>query len=114
MWHGRPVELVKPAEIKKRYNKGNTGHKKEGKLTKETLAAIEAEREEKARRPKWVQDEPTGYIPRGEDYPDDDPRCTASLLFKMPEKGTPAQQDSLVDEYIKNKLQGVYECRTQF
>lgn len=83
MWHGRPVELVKPAEIKKRYNKGASG-KKEGKLTKETVAAMEADREEKAKRPKWVQDEPTGYVARGEDYPNDDPRCTAKLMFKMP------------------------------
>lgn len=83
MWHGRPVELVKPAEIKKRYNKGPAG-KKEGKMTKETLAAIEADREEKAKRPKWVQDEPPGYVARGEDYPNDDPRCTAKVMFKMP------------------------------
>lgn len=83
MWHGRPVELVKPAEIKRRYNKGPAG-KKEGKLTKETLAAIEADREEKAKRPKWVQDEPTGYVARGEDYDPKDPRCTAKLMFKMP------------------------------
>lgn len=85
VWHGRPVELVKPAEIKKRYIKG--GSKKEGKLSKETLAAIEADRVEKSKRPKWVQDEPVGYVARGEDYPNDDPRCTAKLLFKMPEKG---------------------------
>ncbi|KAK4499434.1 hypothetical protein PRZ48_009948 [Zasmidium cellare] len=83
MWHGRPVELVKPAEIKKRYNKAPAG-KKEGKLTKETLAAIEADREEKAKRPKWVQDEPAGYVARGEDYDPKDPRCTAKLMFKMP------------------------------
>ncbi|KAF2163885.1 hypothetical protein M409DRAFT_25661 [Zasmidium cellare ATCC 36951] len=83
MWHGRPVELVKPAEIKKRYNKAPAG-KKEGKLTKETLAAIEADREEKAKRPKWVQDEPAGYVARGEDYDAKDPRCTAKLMFKMP------------------------------
>ncbi|KAK5172320.1 putative PHD type zinc finger protein with BAH domain-containing protein [Saxophila tyrrhenica] len=85
VWHGRPVELVKPAEIKKRFTKG-TSHKKEGKLTKETLAALEADREEKLKRPKWVQDEPPGYVPRGEDYPNDDPRNTAKLLFKIPEE----------------------------
>lgn len=85
VWHGRPVELVKPAEIKKRYIK--SGSKKEGKLSKETLAAIEADRVEKSKRPKWVQDEPVGYVARGEDYPNDDPRNTAQLLFKMPEKG---------------------------
>jgi hypothetical protein len=84
VWHGRPVELVKAAEIKKRYMKG--GAKKEGKLSKETVAAMEADRVEKAKRPKWVQDEPTGYVARGEDYPNDDPRCTARLMFKMPEE----------------------------
>lgn len=83
VWHGRPVELVKAAEIKKRYMKG--GVKKEGKLSKETVAALEADRVEKAKRPKWVQDEPTGYVARGEDYPNNDPRCTAKLMFKMPE-----------------------------
>ncbi|CAK4031978.1 Lid2 complex component snt2 [Lecanosticta acicola] len=112
MWHGRPVELVKPAEIKKRYNKGTTG-KKENKLTKETLAAMEAEREEKAKRPKWVQDEPPGYVARGEDYPNDDPRCTAKLMFEMPSvekypksvagdpaKDTPTRQVTFVDQYV--------------
>jgi hypothetical protein len=82
VWHGRPVELVKSAEIKKRYMKG--GAKKEGKLSKETVAALEADRVEKAKRPKWVQDEPTGYVARGEDYPNNDPRCTAKMMFKMP------------------------------
>ena len=102
MWHGQAVELVKPAEIKKRYNKG-TSHKKEGKLTKETLAAMEADREEKARRPKWVQDEPPGYIARGEDYDNDDPRCTAKLMFKMPEQDGVSydQQIERVDRFKK-------------
>ena len=98
LWHGRPVELVKPAEIKKRYNKGAT-QKKEGKLTKETLAAIEADREERAKRPKWVQDEPPGYIPRGEDFPNDDPRCTAKLIFRMPT----AQSEKPVDPEVRER-----------
>lgn len=111
IWHGRPVELVKPAEIKKRYTKG-TSTKTQGKLTKETLAAIEADREEKANRPKWVQDEPPGYIPRGEDLPNNDPRCTATLTFKMPEFGvhserglddkpSPLGKEALIDDYLK-------------
>jgi hypothetical protein len=86
VWHGRPVEFVKPAEIKKRYIK-STSNKKEGKLTKETVAAIEADKAEKAKRPKWVMDEPTGYIARGEDLPNKDSKCTAELLFKMPPLG---------------------------
>lgn len=91
VWHGRPVELVKAAEIKKRYMKG--GAKKEGKLSKETVAALEADRVEKAKRPKWVQDEPTGYVARGEDYPNNDPRCTAKLIFKMPEVDESSEGD---------------------
>lgn len=86
VWHGHPVELVKPAEIKKRYVK-SASHKKDAKLSKETVAAIEADKAEKAKRPKWVMDEPPGYVRRGEDYPNKDPRCTAELMFKMPPLG---------------------------
>jgi hypothetical protein len=86
VWHGRPVELVKPAEIKKRYVKA-AGHKKDTKLSKETVAAIEADKAEKAKRPKWVMDEPPGYVRRGEDYPNKDSKCTAELTFKMPPLG---------------------------
>jgi hypothetical protein len=78
--------LVKPAEIKKRYVK-TASHKKDAKLSKETVAAIEADKAEKAKRPKWVMDEPPGYVRRGEDYPNKDPRCTAELTFKMPPLG---------------------------
>ena len=106
MWHGRTVELVKPAEIKKRYTKSNS--KKEGKLTKETLAAMEADREEKARRPKWVQDEPPGYIARGEDFDNDDPRCTAKRMFKMPETEeqhhSPRQAESASSNKVESYL----------
>src|SRR2546423_13509483 len=66
VWHGRPVELVKPSEIKKKYIK-NASHKKEGKLSKETVTMLEADKESKLKRPKWVMDEPIGYIQRGED-----------------------------------------------
>ncbi|WPH02505.1 Hypothetical protein R9X50_00537000 [Acrodontium crateriforme] len=83
VWHGHPVELVKTAEIKKRYNK-NSAAKTQPKMTKEQMAAMEADREEKAKRPKWVQDEPQGYVARGEDYPANDPRCTAKPIFIMP------------------------------
>lgn len=100
LWPGRPVELVKPAEIKKKYNK-TTGPKKDTKLSKETLAALEAEREERAKRPKWVQDEPPGYIARGEDYPENDPRCTSKLMFKSPETSGGPNADTDVDDYLK-------------
>lgn len=108
VWHGRPIELVKPAEIKKRYVKSNT-HKKDGKLSKETIAAIEADRIEKAKRPKWVQDEPPGYVHRGEDYPVGDPRNTATLIFKMPHENRDEEQDhsaaadeAFIDKYIES------------
>ena len=86
VWHGQPVEFVKPADIKKKYMKG-TSHKKDAKLTKETIAALEADKVTKEKRPKWVMDEPLGYVARGEDYPVGDPRNTAQLNFRMPEVG---------------------------
>ena len=111
MWHGRPVELVKPAEIKKRYNKTNS-HKKDGKLTKETIAALEADREERAKRPKWVQDEPPGYVGRGEEFDNKDSKNTAKLVFKMPpfgehsergseDKPSPIGREQEIDDYLK-------------
>src|SRR5438034_1576497 len=66
-WHGRPAEYVKAPEVKRKYLKAN--NKKDLKLSKEAVAAIEAEKAERARRPKWVMDEPVGYVPRGEDGP---------------------------------------------
>jgi hypothetical protein len=86
IWPGRPVEYVKPAEIKKKYMKGS-GHKKDAKLSKETIAALEADKIAREKRPKWVMDEPPGYVHRGEDYDNDDPNNTAQLLYKLPEPG---------------------------
>ena len=86
IWHGRPVELVKPADIKKKYIKGSS-HKKDAKLSRETIAALEADKVAKERRPKWVMDEPIGYVHRGEDHANTDPANTAKLIFKMPEVG---------------------------
>ncbi|KAF2836519.1 hypothetical protein M501DRAFT_939594 [Patellaria atrata CBS 101060] len=108
-WPGRPVELVKPAEIKKRYIK-STSHKKDAKLSKETIAALEADRAERAKRPKWVQDEPPGYVRRGDDHSNNDNQNTAKLLFKMPPKGVyssrgeddrPLADEALVDAYMQ-------------
>lgn len=111
IWHGRPVELVKPAEIRKRFSKNST-HKKDGKFSKETVAALEADREARAKRPKWVQDEPPGYVARGEDHPNSSKENSAKLLFKMPafgehsERGlddspSAAPDEGLVDEYMR-------------
>ncbi|KAL9047390.1 MAG: hypothetical protein Q9214_000025 [Letrouitia sp. 1 TL-2023] len=114
-WHGRPVELVKPAELRKKYLKTG-GNKKDAKLAKETVAAIEAEKSSKEKRPKWVIDEPAGYVHRGEDYPNNDPRNTAKLQFRMPERdrssprgvddininGTdPEHREEIIDQYIE-------------
>ncbi|KOS18818.1 SANT domain-containing protein 2 [Escovopsis weberi] len=76
-WPGRPVEYVKPLEVKK-------PGRKEPRLSKEALAAQEAEKARRGNRPKWIQDEPSGYVARGEDYPEDDPRCTATPLWIPP------------------------------
>ncbi|EKG22000.1 hypothetical protein MPH_00591 [Macrophomina phaseolina MS6] len=122
VWHGRPVELVKPAEIRKRYNKG-PAHKKDPKASKEDL---DADKAEKAKRPKWVQDEPPGYVRRGEDFPNNDPNCTAKTIFKMPaesvrgEDDTPADHEKLVDDYMSRarseaaKIIGVQDYNTNF
>ncbi|PMD31139.1 hypothetical protein L207DRAFT_640895 [Hyaloscypha variabilis F] len=83
-WPGRPVEYIKPAEIKRKYMKGG-GHKKVAQLSKDTIAALEAEKAAREKRPKWVMDEPPGYVHRGEDYDNDDPNNTARLLYKLPE-----------------------------
>ncbi|KAJ5719054.1 hypothetical protein N7493_007509 [Penicillium malachiteum] len=85
-WPGRTVEYVKPLELKKKSVK-IAGGRNVMKLTKESQAAFDAAKIERANRPKWVQDEPPGYIPRGEDEPvtvDGKQARTAELLFKMP------------------------------
>lgn len=78
-WPGRPVEYVKPLEIKK-------SGRKDGRHSKEVQALIEKDKKEREARPKHIQDEPyPGYIPRGEDYPEDDPRSTSTCLWKPAE-----------------------------
>jgi PHD-zinc-finger like domain/PHD-finger len=132
VWHGRPIELVKTSDIKKRYLK-HAGSKKDGKMTKETLAAIEAEKESKLKRPKWVVDEPLGYVARGEDEPIElkgKKEYTAQLIFKMPDsaKFTERGADemvqhpsaySIVDEYMRKvkpiaAQYDVRDCSTDF
>lgn len=87
-WPGKPVEYVKAVEIKKKYIKGgSSSHRKDAKLSKETIAALEADKIAREKRPMWVMDEPNGYIQRGNDAPNDDPDNTARLLFEIPEVG---------------------------
>ncbi|MCJ1289742.1 putative PHD type zinc finger protein with BAH domain-containing protein [Xylographa carneopallida] len=85
-WHGRPLEYVKPADIKKKYLKGSS-HKKDAKLSKDTVSALEAEKLAREKRPKWVIDEPPGFVHRGEDHPNGDPANTAKICFRLPEVG---------------------------
>lgn len=70
-WPGRPFELVKPAEGKRKYAKGPGGRTK---LVEVAPA--------KAQRPPWVIDEPPGYIERG-----GDDGKTSTLMFKVPVEG---------------------------
>ena len=129
VWHGHQVEFVKPSEIKKRYVK-TSSHKKDAKLSKETVAALEADREMKAKRPKWVMDEPVGYVHRGERHPNNDPKNTAELRFSMnaqssrgedegPVPSEPENRAEIVDGYMKRARQcakdvGVKEYSTNF
>ncbi|KAK6587193.1 hypothetical protein PZA11_000483 [Diplocarpon coronariae] len=83
-WPGRPVEYVKPMDVKRKYTKSG-GHKKDTKASKDALAALEADRIARENRPKWVMDEPVGYVHRGEDYEPGDPNSTAELLYKLPD-----------------------------
>ncbi|EXJ70546.1 uncharacterized protein A1O5_06616 [Cladophialophora psammophila CBS 110553] len=111
VWHGRPIELVKPAEIKRKYLK-NAHHIKGSKGSKDT--GTDTDKDQKLKRPKWVIDEPVGYVPRGQDEPVEikgKKEHTAQLLFKMPELGQlsgrggddtggPLDPERLVDEYM--------------
>ncbi|GFN15546.1 DNA-binding E3 ubiquitin-protein ligase SNT2 [Aspergillus tubingensis] len=118
-WPGKPVEYVKPIDIKKKYMRGSGG-RKDSKLSKETVAAIEAAKQEKANRPKWVMDEPLGYVRRGEDEPvtvGGKQVRTAEPMFKMPtadqvpssrgEDDAPgshlslAEREKFVDDYME-------------
>lgn len=117
VWHGQPVEFVKPADIKKKYMKG-TAHKKDAKLTKETIAALEADKVTKEKRPKWVMDEPIGYVTRGEDYSVGDPRNTARLNFRMPEVGETSTRggddsDSCLGSVEREKVVDAYMARAR-
>lgn len=112
VWHGRPVELVKPAEIKRKYLK-NSHHIKGGKPSKDT--GTDTDRDQRLKRPKWVVDEPVGYIARGQDEPIEikgKKEHTAQLIFKLPESGAsserggddnmrPDNAEQLVDEYME-------------
>lgn len=111
VWPGKPVEFVKSAEVKRKYYKGNS-HKKDAKLTRDTIAALDATKIARGKRPKHVMDEPPGYIARGDDYSSGDVRSTAHLSFRLPEVGEtssrggspntsdPDRRERLIDDYM--------------
>lgn len=96
-WYGRPVKLVKPLEIKK------TG-KKDSKQSKEALAALEAEKAAREKRPRWIQDEPAGYVARGEDYDNDDPRNTAKLLLEPFDEASAPITEAELDGFVETSM----------
>lgn len=102
LWPGRPVELVKTAEIRKKYGKAATA-KVPPKPVKDSQAANDSDAV-KATRPRWVQDAPQGYVARGEDAENGDKGCTATRLFVLPQSDTLNDQspsaDTLTDEYM--------------
>ena len=112
-WYGRHVEYVKPTDVKKRsWGKGNT-HKKDTKWSKDTNAAQDTSKTIREKRPKWVMDEPPGYVARGDDHLNHDPRNTAQLRFQLPKVGEmssrgedpqstldPDQRETLIEDYM--------------
>ena len=111
-WYGRRVEYVKPTDVRKRSYKGNY-HKKDTKLVKDTHTAQDSSKIAREKRPKWVMDEPPGYVARGDDYPNNDTKNTAQLKFRLPQvgeissrEGGPAsnlgldQRELLIEDYM--------------
>ncbi|KAF7530022.1 hypothetical protein PCG10_004997 [Penicillium crustosum] len=134
-WPGRAVEYVKPLDAKKKSKA--SGGKKDGKLSKDAQAALEAAKHERANRPKWVQDEPAGYVHRGLDEPvaiNGKQARTAELQFKMPtsdqiptrgEDDAPgshlsdADREKFIDDYMRQAKElapgiGVEKYSTNF
>lgn len=108
VWHGRPIEFIKPAESKKRYKPTGSGKK-------DAKAAALLDNDKREKRPKWVFDEPVGYVARGQDEPVElkgKKEYTAQLTFRMPdpakftERGVdsiepPEDYGEIVDSYLK-------------
>ncbi|KAK5084400.1 putative PHD type zinc finger protein with BAH domain-containing protein [Lithohypha guttulata] len=108
VWHGRPIEYIKAAEGKKKY-------KPIGGTKKDSKAVTLSENDKREKRPKWVFDEPPGYVARGQDEPIElkgKKEYTAQLTFKMPdpskftERGLdsterPDDYNEIVDVYLQ-------------
>lgn len=113
VWHGKPVQFVKPAESRRKYVKGGAP-KKDARTTKEAVAELDYDKMTREKRPKWVMDQPSGYVARGEDYPGGDPTNTARLQFRMPQEGEmssrgmddggstigAANREAVIDRYV--------------
>ena len=114
VWHGKPIQFVKPAESRRKYVKGGAP-KKDPKVPKEITADLENDKVTREKRPKWVMDQPPGYVARGEDLPGGDPANTAKLQFRMPQVGktssrgaedsdsstfTTEEREKLIDRYM--------------
>ncbi|KAG8526969.1 uncharacterized protein KY384_008398 [Bacidia gigantensis] len=116
-WHGHHVEYVKPLDNRKKAIKGG-GAKKDTKSTKEaatsTLLSGELDKYNKDKRPKWILDEPPGYVQRGEDTLLPNSGNTAQLKSRMPTIETPSsggidsfdtsltleERERIVDDYM--------------
>lgn len=133
-WPGRPVEYVKTIETKKKAARATGGPTAKPKISQ---AAMEAAKHERANRPKWIQDEPPGFIQRGEDAPvtiNGKQARTAELQFKMPtadqvpargEEDAPgahlsdADREAFIDDYMRQAKElapgvGVEKYSTNF
>lgn len=82
-WFGKPVELVEPLHLIKKYK--GFGKGRDPKVSKEVQAQWQQEKAQQKLRPGYIQDQPPGYVARGEDYDENDPRCTATPLFVQPD-----------------------------
>lgn len=91
-WAGRPVEYVKPVEVKRKH-------------TKNAKNQVAKDAEAKEKRPAWVMDEPPGYIERG-----GDDGTTSTLQFMIPvesadresaERGF-GEKVEILDEYMES------------
>ncbi|KAK7421968.1 putative PHD type zinc finger protein with BAH domain-containing protein [Neonectria punicea] len=91
-WPGQVVQYVKPPETKK-------NGKKDTKLAKETHAALEAQKLQRGKRPKWVQDMPPGYTVRGDDHDEDDINCTATRLWMPPPEDVISEKE--INQYME-------------
>ena len=108
-WYGRPVELVEPLQLVKKYRSFGKG--RDPKVSKEIQAKWQHEKAQQKSRPAHIQDQPPGYVARGEDFDANDPRCTATPLFVRPEMQQPSGfaavntrqpgSDSAIDEYME-------------